>query len=194
MKILIRNNIAIGSAYVLPALANLAQTRIAGNARVSGGGTDILASVRKVTEGVYHLGISTANFLPQKFYAGWIFILIVYFLYCVNRKASLMAVNAQDAAHNPQNVPDRLPLLQKPKYTASAQHVKEDAQAHDARILRKYKIFQHKMREKGKEILKKYHVFFIFFLLNLIFYSIFSIWHYAADSYLTEILGWMDHR
>lgn len=95
-KMFIRNNIAIGSAYVLPALANLAQTRIVGNARVSGGGTDILASVRKVTEGVYHLGISTANFLPQKFYAGWIFILIVYFLYCVilrkNKKAMLFGV------------------------------------------------------------------------------------------------------
>lgn len=95
-KIFIRNNIVIGSAYLLPALVNLAQTRLAGNVRVSGSGTDILASVRKITEGVRHLGISTANFLPHRFYAGWIFILAVYFLYCVilrrNKKAMLFGI------------------------------------------------------------------------------------------------------
>lgn len=95
-KAFIRNNAAIGGAYALPALVNLAQTRIAGNARVSGGGADILASVRKITEGVRHLGISTANFLPHRFYTGWIFILAVYFLYCVilrkNKKAMLFGI------------------------------------------------------------------------------------------------------
>lgn len=96
-KTFIRNNIVIGSAYVLPALVNLAQTRLAGNARVSGGGMDILASARKITKGVYYLGVSTANFLPHGFiYAGWVFILAAYFLYCVisrkNKKAMLFGI------------------------------------------------------------------------------------------------------
>lgn len=43
-----------------------------------------------------------------------------------------------------------------------------------------------------RDIYRKIQVAGIFFLLNLCFYGIFCVQHFAADTYLTETYGWYE--
>lgn len=86
-----RNNLIIGSAYLIPALVNVWETRIGGSGRAAGA-VDLKAAFLKITEGVYHLLQSTANFMPWNLYLIFIFVFLVYFVYQVIRRRNWKVV------------------------------------------------------------------------------------------------------
>lgn len=84
------NNLVIGSAYVIPALCNVVETRIGGAPRSVRGEIDIVASFLKSTEGIKELLLTGASFMP---YGAWIFFIalfLLYFIWAVIRKKSIM--------------------------------------------------------------------------------------------------------
>ena len=86
VKTFIRNNLIIGSAYLIPALINILEVHIGGNARTAGKNLNFAASFWKATEGLINLLKTTANFMPHKAYAICVGILGAFFLYQILRK------------------------------------------------------------------------------------------------------------
>lgn len=91
LRCFIWNNVVIGSAYLIPALVNVWQVKIGGAPRMADE-LNLKASFLKTTEGVYNLLLSTANFMPRKFYVSIVLVLALYFVYCVIRKRNWKAV------------------------------------------------------------------------------------------------------
>ena len=85
------NNLVIGSAYAIPALCSMIETRIGGANRSAQGAIDIVASFLKSTEGLKKLLITGASFMPYGTYAFFIAVILLYFIWSVIRKKSLMS-------------------------------------------------------------------------------------------------------
>ena len=67
VKNFIKNSIIIGMAYLVPALTNTLQTKLAGSARVAGS-LDVVGALKTAMEQIGDLLISTANFMPKSLY------------------------------------------------------------------------------------------------------------------------------
>lgn len=80
LRLFIRNNIVIGSAYLIPALVNIIETRIGGATRVAKN-LDMKATFLKTTEGLYNLTTTTANMMPRNVYIFFICGFAIYFFY-----------------------------------------------------------------------------------------------------------------
>lgn len=85
IRIFIKNNFIIGSAYLIPCLVNLWQSRIGGTSRVAHD-FDIVTSFKLVSSDLINLLQTTANFMGYRVYALFIGIIIVYFLYQIIQK------------------------------------------------------------------------------------------------------------
>ena len=86
------NNFVIGSAYAIPALCNMIETRIGGAPRSAQGTIDIGASFLKATEGVKQLLVTGASFMPYGTYLFFIALILIYFIWAVIRKKSIVSV------------------------------------------------------------------------------------------------------
>ncbi len=86
------NNLVIGSAYLIPALCSMVETRIGGAGRAAQGGIDIAASFIKSTEGLERLLITGASFMPYGTYLFFIVLVALYFIWSVIRKKSLKSL------------------------------------------------------------------------------------------------------
>lgn len=91
IKRFVRNNLVIGSAYLIPAFVNVWETRIGGSGRAAEL-VDLKEAFLKTTEGIYRLLQSTANFMTWNLYLIFIFVLLIYFIYQVIRKKNWKAV------------------------------------------------------------------------------------------------------
>ncbi|GAA0794277.1 hypothetical protein GCM10008910_10970 [Faecalicatena orotica] len=87
VKIFLKNNLIIGSAYLIPCFINIWETRVGGTSRATRN-IDIAASFEKSTGDLINLFKSTANFMPYGTYALFVGILGIYFLYFIIRNRS----------------------------------------------------------------------------------------------------------
>lgn len=92
LKSFIINNLVIGSAYVIPALVNVFETRIGGAGRAASGKIDLVASFEKATEGIKQLFMTTANYMPYGFYVCFLCAVGMYLLYVIIKKKSLFTI------------------------------------------------------------------------------------------------------
>lgn len=67
IKSFIKNSMIIGTAYLIPALTNTVQTKLAGSMRVAGS-LNLLEATREAGQQTLDLLISTANFMPKGIY------------------------------------------------------------------------------------------------------------------------------
>ena len=92
LKKFLVNNLVIGSAYAIPALCSMIETRIGGANRSAQGAIDIAASFLKSTEGLKKLLVTAASFMPYGSYAFFVAVILVYFFWSVIRKRSIKSV------------------------------------------------------------------------------------------------------
>lgn len=92
LKQFLLNNVMIGSAYLIPALVNVLETRIGGASRAAQGGIDILAAFEEATEGIKDLLLTTASYMPYRFYVLMITILGGYFLVAAIHKKKIQVL------------------------------------------------------------------------------------------------------
>ena len=87
IRCFVRNNLAIGSTYLIAALINVAETKIGGASRAAQS-LDLKLTFMKTTEGLYDLLTSSANLMPRYVYILFIGLIAIYMLYYVVMKKS----------------------------------------------------------------------------------------------------------
>lgn len=92
LKSFLINNLVIGSAYVIPALVNVVETRIGGAGRAANGKIDLVASFEKATEGIKQLFVTTANYMPYGLYVSFLCVAGMYLLYVIIKEKSLFTI------------------------------------------------------------------------------------------------------
>ena len=92
IKRFVINNAVIGSAYMIPALINVIETRIGGADRAAQGVIDFGASFIKATEGLKQLFLTGAFFMPHGTYLGFVILFFACFLVGGLKKRSFRAL------------------------------------------------------------------------------------------------------
>lgn len=83
IRTFIEKSIVIGSAYIIPALTNVLQTKIAGSGRVTQK-LDIVGALKTTANQTWELILNTANFMPRYVYLFFVLvsgIVLLFFLY-----------------------------------------------------------------------------------------------------------------
>lgn len=87
IRCFVRNNLAIGSIYLIAALLNVVETKIGGASRAAQS-LDLKWTFVKTTEGLCNLLTSSANIMPRYVYILFIGIMAAYIMYHIVKKKS----------------------------------------------------------------------------------------------------------